>query len=133
MQVWIPGVSSVGYGIRTIFSHCFFDCEPIHEILYYVKQIFFPDQTDPEAFKYAYWYGRYSESTGKTNQLITLNFWDIFRYTIFKLKVRRILPNPVMVRRTACFIFKTTLLNSKYIKDHLDSSADWAPFLRAIG
>jgi hypothetical protein len=66
----------------------------------------------------------YSDEIGTLNQLITLNFWDIVRYTVYKFKQRRILPNLIMVRRTVNFLFNTTLMKSKYIQVHLCGSEE---------
>jgi hypothetical protein len=118
---------------RESFTHCFFDCEPVHNIIYNIKTLYFPGHTDQESFKYAFWYGTYSDEIGTLNQLITLNFWDIVRYTVYKFKQRRILPNLIMVRCTANFLFNTTLMKSKYIREHLCGSEEWTSFLQALG
>jgi hypothetical protein len=118
---------------RESFTHCFFYCEPVHNIIYIIKTLYFPGHTDQESFKYAFWYGTYSDEISTLNQLITLNFWDIVRYTVYKFKQRRILPNLIMVRRTVNFLFNTTLMKSKYIQEHLCGSEEWTSFLQALG
>jgi Reverse transcriptase (RNA-dependent DNA polymerase) len=118
---------------RESFAHCFFDCDTVHDIIYSLKYEFFPHQIDPEKFKTAYWYGIYDESDNNLSQSINNTFWDVVRYTVYKFKTRRILPNQNMVRNSVIFTLNTTLWRYTRLRLLMLSNPKWTSLSRALG
>jgi hypothetical protein len=81
---------------RDSFIHCFFDCPVTKKLLLYTlgKLDLNILLVEPEIFRICYWYGIYThtEMTTSKNFLLTLIF-DVFRYLLFKHRLRRHIPN----------------------------------------
>jgi hypothetical protein len=74
---------------RDSFSHCFLTCPYVRPAISHV--LLATDlhiNIDDDNFLKLYWYGIYDGPFNKTRYLITLLFFDIFRYVIFRTRKR---------------------------------------------
>jgi hypothetical protein len=96
--------------VRESFSHCFFDCNCIHDLIYNFSAEFFA-LLDPDSIKLQYWYGTSTilDLTPRKGQIIITYFWDTFRYTIFRMKQAKIIPTIDVVKERLLFCLRTSL------------------------
>jgi hypothetical protein len=118
--------------IRESLSHCFFDCPTVHDIIYRFNMDFF-GQADPDRIKSGFWYGTYGLDESIFRQSINISIWDIIRFTIFKFKSRRILPNIHMIKANSLFLMKTTIFRNRAIMSYMRADPWFANLLWALG
>jgi hypothetical protein len=118
--------------IRENFAHCFFDCDTVLNLIYLTNNQFF-SPTDPETLKNVYWFGTHNNSTTAIDQSIILTFWDTFRFIIFKLKGRKIIPEFVLVRQQLTFLLRTILGQNNRLRDHIRNNNLYANLVPALG
>jgi hypothetical protein len=117
---------------RENLAHCFFYCDIVLNLIHQTNNLFF-FPTDPDTLKSVYWFGTYNEFTSTINQSIILTFLDIFRFIIFKLKGRKILPEFILVRQQLTFIVRTILGQNNRLSDHIRNNNLYENLVPALG
>jgi Reverse transcriptase (RNA-dependent DNA polymerase) len=121
---------------RDSFIHCFLLCPVTKKLL-----IKFLDNyglnflnADPESFRICYWFGNFSPTvmTAGKNFLLTLIF-DVFRYIVYRHRLRRHIPNQDSFLDEYRFTMKTIFSIRNKLAIEADSWQPLARFTRAIG
>jgi hypothetical protein len=116
---------------RESFAHIFFSCPTTIELIRNLLRFFVTAPDDNLSIKKLVWNG---ELAGADNiQFILLFFWDSFRYTVYRYKVSRRIPNFLMVKKEIFFIIKTTLYNKNNFRNIIDNTRELANWLPALG
>ncbi len=116
--------------VRETFAHLFEQCPVIDRILTTFCNKFVPkipkNCTD---FPKAYWYGKRDD---KINQSLLL-FYDTFRHTVWKFKLRRILPNYESFEETLFSQLKTFVSIRRSLLLDFCANFNSNLFLQALG
>jgi hypothetical protein len=86
---------------------------------------------DSVAFRNLYWFGIDTEK--RETQLIWLIFFDVFRYVIYKSRLRKIVPNFRSITRDMNFTLRKLMLSNRKFRAHMLHSGNLANFTQAIG
>jgi hypothetical protein len=121
-----------GTDIRESFNHIFFTCPTVAPLVRELKDLFeFDTVLSGAEFKQFYWTGMVEGHENK--QLLYLMFWDYYRYSIYRYKVRRKIPNIVMVKNHIFFNLSTTICRRIEIRTLINNSPELARWLPALG
>jgi exonuclease III len=117
---------------RESFGHLFFSCPTTDSILTHLLNTYFPwNDLDLDSRKNLIWCG-YRTGSEKI-QLPLLLFWEAARYSIYRYKLKRTIPNTLEVCRDALFCIKTTLYSNNQYKILINSTPELARWLPALG
>jgi hypothetical protein len=121
---------------RDSFIHCFLLCPVTKKLLLKFLDSFGLNflNADPESFRICYWFGifRPTVMTAGKNFLLTLIF-DVFRYIVYRHRLRRHIPNQDSFLDEYRFIMKTIFSIRNRLAIEADSWQPLAGFTRAIG
>jgi hypothetical protein len=84
-----------------------------------------------EEFKKFFWTGLVEGQENK--QLLYLMFWEYYRYAIYRYKVRRKIPNVLIVKNDIFFNLRTTIYRRTEIRTMINNSPELARWLPALG
>jgi exonuclease III len=117
---------------REGYKHIFFSCRSVSVLIdATLDKIALNLGKNSAEFWNLYWFGeRGGDSHSK---IVWLLFFDVFRYTIYKYKMKKNIPNADFFLRDFCFVLtKLTEVNKKF-KSKFLSQQELAWFTRAIG
>jgi Reverse transcriptase (RNA-dependent DNA polymerase) len=117
---------------RESFAHCFFDCEPVNNIIFRINADLF-GTLDPDVIKRGFWYGSYTDTESYADKSINNAVWDIIRFVIFKIKCRKVLPTYDCVLKQALFLINTTIFRNRSYRIHILNNIRYANLVRALG
>ena len=127
--------------MRDGLNHAFFECPTARTLLRttITKCEPVPD-IDSRNFRQLFWYGtEVTEDEAEDGQLFPnanlpgLLIFETFRYTLWKFRLRRKVPNPAMLNREFDFALNLITIKSKKLRDSVASSNLLANFLQARG
>jgi hypothetical protein len=117
---------------RDGFNHCFLHCRTTFNILTnIVLTIGLNIDIDSVAFSNLYWFG--IDTDKRETQLTWLIFFDVFRYVIYKSRLRKIVPNFGSISHDMNFTLRKLMLSNRKFRDHMLHSGNLANFTQAIG
>jgi hypothetical protein len=93
--------------VRESFVHIFLECPITNLLLRDALEFFFELVLTNDEFRTFYWSGILIDCN-RVQQILVF-FWDIVRYTLFRYKWHRRIPNHIMFRRDVLFYFRTNL------------------------
>jgi hypothetical protein len=117
---------------RDGFAHCFLLCPTVKQFLTtLIVKLNLELDLDDNEFRQLYWYG-YSKNTEKVD-VHTLIFFECFRFTVYKIRLKRTLPNYNRVEKEfSTLILKLCKVNKKF-KTAMETSKLFENFLPALG
>jgi len=124
---------------RDGLKHAFYTCPVTHNLLRHLVSHCEPvPDTYSRDFRQIYWYGsditdEDNELAGVTSNLPGLIIFDLFRYTIWKFRLRRKIPNVISFMREFNFTLKICTLNSRRVTESLAADNMFTNFLQARG
>jgi hypothetical protein len=117
---------------RESFKHIFFTCPVSSQFVNVIVRDCFPLPRLTVAQVCEFFWNGYLD--GKDDIQFLLNFfWETFRYVVYRYKLRRKIPNVVMIKNEIFFIIKTTLYcKDSYIRT-MENDPTLARWVQAIG
>jgi hypothetical protein len=112
---------------RDGFKHLFFSCPTTFDILQEVINLL---QIDGVDIRPLYWFGINENNRA---QSIWVLFFDVFRFAIYKFKLKKHVPNKNSFLAEFNFHLKRLCLVNKKIKNEFFAQLELARFLQAIG
>jgi hypothetical protein len=109
---------------RDSYVHCFFECNTVQELLAtFLMHCNFDINILDAGFPNLYWYGIYkAESLTKTRHRTFALIFDVFRYTVFRSRIKKRNPDPeVIVQEIIYFISNVCRYNNKIAQGILGS------------
>jgi hypothetical protein len=117
---------------RDSFIHLFYQCQTTNSLLRHLLNLFEPvPDMNTNMFYNMYWYGCYDENP---TWEFTLNIvFDVFRFLVFKHKLRRKIPNSLQFINELKFILEITARRNQSIRVALLANNMIANLLPALG
>ena len=117
---------------RDSFNHFFFSCPVTNNLLLqWTRELNPAPDINSHDFKQLYWYGSGTLSNDESGTVALC--MDLFKYVIWKSKLRRRLPNFICVLREFSFLVETSCTLSRKVKHRLQNNNLLANFLPARG
>jgi hypothetical protein len=117
---------------RESFDHLFFSCHTTRAIIdSIITNLFNVVLPNEFVLKQLIWNGEY-ENNDEINFPLVF-FWESVRYIIYRYKIRKRVPNYLMVSNEALFIVKNTIYNKEHYKMIIDRNQVLARWLPALG
>jgi hypothetical protein len=117
---------------RESFNHLFYSCDSTSIIINDILRVYFAlgDINENDRKKFVW--------TGITDgnddlQHVLIIFWELVRYSIYKYKLKKRIPNSIMIANETFFNIKTTLLQNLALEQTIRSSLVLARWLPALG
>jgi exonuclease III len=119
---------------RDSFVHFFFNCATTKYLLnYIISKLNLDPETVGGDFKQMYWYGIHGPNVTKMNNFLTTLLFDVFRYILYKHKIRRHIPNRDVLYNELIFTMEIIFKCSRKLKQAAVEFAMFANLLQAIG
>ena len=122
-------------GLNHAFLKCYTSDKLLREVVKRCEPV--PD-IETQEFRQVFWYGSAitedddTEFTNNSN-LAGLIIFDLFKYTVWKFRIRRKVPNSVAFLREFDFTLNIVTTGSKRIKDLISAQNMFSNFVRALG
>jgi hypothetical protein len=116
---------------RESFNHIFFSCPSVSVIIDYLLEFFLIGNMNLEEKKSFFWTGYVDRQ--ENLQHLYLIFWESARFSIYRYKKRRSIPNPLMVKNDIFFNLKTSIYSKPGYRTYIDSCPALARWLPALG
>jgi hypothetical protein len=117
---------------RDGYKHLFFSCDVTRRLL---KSVIFnidlDIDIDSDEFKNLYWFG--INDGPNFSPKVWIVFWDLCRYSIYRYKLKKNIPNDAGFLKELCLHLGKTFLAKKNFKKAFDAQRELAWFSRAIG
>jgi hypothetical protein len=121
--------------IRESFNHCFLLCATVQGWLHNLLNLISLDNDlNNENFRQLYWFGiQHVETLTVAKQKIFLLIFDLFRYLVFKNKVKKRIPSNNTFASEYLFALRWFLYSNKKLKRATTGIPELANLLRALG
>jgi hypothetical protein len=117
---------------RESFGHLFFTCPVASGLIDSLLTTYFNlDGMNLLDKKKLVWSGELDDAANY--QFILLFFWESFRFTLYRYKLRKRIPNHIMVANEVFFCIKTNLWNKPQLRQKIISCHVLANWPRALG
>jgi hypothetical protein len=119
--------------IRESFFHCFWECHSMSQWRTTFFNLYFQDMTGNLDLQLFYWYGIADPDQTLLTHSAILAVWDVFRYVIFKLKTRNILPNFETINREFLFLLSSMCKVSTQLSAQMNNNPLFSRIGPALG
>jgi hypothetical protein len=115
---------------RDSLEHCFLSCPTSGNAINALTREFFANYNIIN-FREFFWTG-ILDGHEKLMEVFVV-FWDVFRYLLFKFRLRRKIPNIDMLRKELVFALRTSAFKNRQFSALANSEVNLAQLQRAIG
>jgi hypothetical protein len=117
---------------RDGYKHCFLTCTTTARILTGIlEQLDLDLDIDSIDFNLLYWFG--IDNNDKAPQFVWLLFFDLFRYSIYRARLKKNVPNITIIKQSIEFWLDTLCNANKKLKTKLQNIEVLSNFTRALG